>query len=917
MGREILITDSILAAHLKCKLKSQLIARSTIQETHALFQHRKKLEECHTQAGLDRLRKTVPTYELHEGTPPRNDLLENRYRFIINPLIIGPGFQSRVHALSNDLKRLGSQEKTLYPIRFIASAKLTEADKIALAFDAIVLSKFLHCEVGSGWAIYGPNFKTAKIDLSKLKARTKVIISEIANHLTTSEEPDFYLNKHCPECQFQSRCRKLLIERDDLSLLRTVTIREREKYRARGVLTVNQLSYTFKPRRSSQDCKTHEPSLKALAIRKNLVHVAGEPKLNIPSNAIYLDVEGVPELNFYYLIGWRYDCNGTATNKYAWADTTDEEQKIWWLFFNDLRRLGNVILIHYGRYEITFLSRMKKRYCQTAADIMAVDSLMKNAINILSFLWSQIYIPTYSNGLKEVAAYLGYQRKSADASGLHALMWRSEWDADRTAEAKHKLIAYNIEDCEATECVAKFVANIATCDEQGEKAYPCVSASSASKDFPHQFGPLEHAIADFKLINQAAYWKYQRSKVYVRTNRHLKTALKDRRASTENHLKATKIIQASRGRDKICVKCGGSSIHKHAHQSTLVVDLKFSPVGVRRQVIEYQYMRYRCWDCYYCYNEIPRQPRHGPGLHAFVTYSLFQLMISQHAVAENLTNLFGIRMSAGAVNIIKRNQADYYTATYNSILSRLQQNHVIYADETQIKIGKTTRYVWVLASTEDVYYFYSESRESSTIQKMIGDFRGVLVSDFYAAYDTIKCAKQKCLIHLMRDINDDLLKNPFDNELCAFARSFGDLLRPIVETIDRYGLKRRHFSKHKDSASAFIRSTTQKNFTSDAMLSYKKRLLRNADALFTFLDYDDVTWNNNNAEHAVKAVARLRNVVSQNWTERGVKEYLVLLSISETCHYRNINFLDFLRYRSTDLLSFSGRKRRIGVTATE
>jgi hypothetical protein len=625
----------------------------------------------------------------------------------------------------------------------------------------------------------------------------------------------------------------------------------------------------------------------------------------------------VPDLDFYYLIGWRYDCDGAATNKYAWADTVAEEQKIWRLFFNDLKKLGNVRLIHYGRYETSFLSRMKKRYCRTAADIEAVDNLMKNSINILSFLWSQIYVPTYSNGLKEVAAYLGYRWKSADASGLHALMWRSEWDENRTEASKHKLIAYNTEDCEATECVAKFIAKIAARTEQGERAYPCVSASSISKDFPHQFGPLEHATADFKLINQAAYWEYQRNRVYVRTNHHLKTALRDRTAGTEKRLGVTKVIQASRGRDKVCVKCGGGSIHKHAHQSALVVDLKFSLTGVRRQVIQYQYMRFRCWDCYYCYNELPRQPRYGPGLQAFVTYHLFQLMISQHAVAENITALFGFHMSAGAINIIKRNQADYYTTTYNSILSRLQQNHVIYADETQIKIGKATRYVWVLASTEDVYYFYGDSRESSIIQKMIGEFHGVLVSDFYAAYDTIKCAKQKCLIHLMRDINDDLLKNPFDNELCAFARSFGDLLRPIVETIDRYGLKRRHFSKHRDGASAFIRSITQKDFTSEAMISYRKRLLRNTDALFTFLDYDDVTWNNNNAEHAIKAVARLRNVVSQNWTERGVKEYLVLLSVAETCHYRNINFLEFLRYGSTDLVSFSRRKPRIGLTAIE
>jgi hypothetical protein len=47
-----------------------------------------------------------------------------------------------------------------------------------------------------------------------------------------------------------------------------------------------------------------------------------------------------------------------------------------------------------------------------------------------------------------------------------------------------------------------------------------------------------------------------------------------------------------------------------------------------------------------------------------------------------------------------------------------------------------------------------------------------------------------------------------------------------------------------------------------------------------------VPWNNNNAEHAIKAFARLRNVIGANGTPKGVREYLVLLSISETASTR-------------------------------
>ena len=54
-------------------------------------------------------------------------------------------------------------------------------------------------------------------------------------------------------------------------------------------------------------------------------------------------------------------------------------------------------------------------------------------------------------------------------------------------------------------------------------------------------------------------------------------------------------------------------------------------------------------------------------------------------------------------------------------------------------------------------------------------------------------------------------------------------------------------------------------------------------------------WNNNNAEHAIKAFAMLRPVIEGTTTEKGIHEYLVLLSICQTCRLKDVNFLDFLR----------------------
>jgi len=63
---------------------------------------------------------------------------------------------------------------------------------------------------------------------------------------------------------------------------------------------------------------------------------------------------------------------------------------------------------------------------------------------------------------------------------------------------------------------------------------------------------------------------------------------------------------------------------------------------------------------------------------------------------------------------------------------------------------------------------------------------------------------------------------------------------------------------------------------------------------FTFLDYDGVPWNNNNAEHAIKGFARVRRFADGRFTEDSIREYLVMLSVAETCGYHNIEVLEFL-----------------------
>jgi hypothetical protein len=275
-----------------------------------------------------------------------------------------------------------------------------------------------------------------------------------------------------------------------------------------------------------------------------------------------------------------------------------------------------------------------------------------------------------------------------------------------------------------------------------------------------------------------------------------------------------------------------------------------------------------------------------------------------------LNKLFDLHIPVGKVTAFKQGAAKAYEESYNSLVKSLCSGRLLHADETKVSVKGKTGFVWVCANLEEVAYIYSDTREGDLLHALLKDFTGVLVSDFYAAYDGIRCPQQKCLIHLIRDLNDDVLKHPYDEELKQLAQAFAGLVRPMVETVDRHGLKSHFLRKHRASVGRFYRQLSTMALRSEAAVKLRDRFQKNREKLFTFLSFDGVPWNNNNAEHAVKAFATLRNVIGGSATEKGIREYLILLSICETCKYKGLDFLDFLRSGEKNIDTFASSRKR-------
>lgn len=263
---------------------------------------------------------------------------------------------------------------------------------------------------------------------------------------------------------------------------------------------------------------------------------------------------------------------------------------------------------------------------------------------------------------------------------------------------------------------------------------------------------------------------------------------------------------------------------------------------------------------------------------------------------------------ASIINFIE-SFADNYRRTESILLMRLRESPFVHVDETRLSIRGVDHYVWVFTDGRHVVFRLTKTRETTVVQELLSGYQGVVVSDFYPGYDVLPCRQQKCWVHLIRDLNDDLWKFPFDEELQHFVLSVKDLIVPILKDIDRWGLRTKHLGKFTRQVDRFYRTVIDgKEYALEVPNKYQKRFVRYRESLFRFVEQDGIPWNNNTAERAIRHLAVQRKISGALYW-RGAVDYLELLGIAQTCRFQEKSFLKFLLSGEIDVDHFQSGKR--------
>lgn len=516
------ITSEFFEAFSKCPTKYSFRSKGETGTGNTFADWLAAQQKAYRIDGINRLTANGGVEDFITGHLDAATLKSGRWRLAVNCAVGANDLESQLDALERCALPKRGKRAQLVPVRFVRASKVTIEDKLLVGFDALVLTGMTGHEIPFGKLIHGPKYSSLKVKIPPLAREVRKQIEQMKRCLSAANPPGPVLSRRCTDCEFQVACRKEVIEKDDLSLLAGMTEKYRKKFNGKGIFTVTQLSYTFRPRRrpkrlASRGEKYHH-ALKALAIRERKVHIVGNPELKIEGTPVYLDVEGLPERDFYFLIGVRILTDDGLAQHSFWADNTEDEKRIWDDFMGLLATVENPTLVHYGSFETTFLKRMIARYGCPATD--ALDKAIERAVNLVSIIFAHIYFPTYSNSLKDIARFLSFEWSEPNAAGTQAVVWRHEWEKSHEPALKQKLIVYNAEDCEGLRRVTDFVSNLSTprVTSMDHDTADVVHAESLPRESPFNFRKVQFRLPELEKINQAAYWDYQREKILVKSS---------------------------------------------------------------------------------------------------------------------------------------------------------------------------------------------------------------------------------------------------------------------------------------------------------------------------------------------------------------------------------------------------------------
>lgn len=320
------------------------------------------------------------------------------------------------------------------------------------------------------------------------------------------------------------------------------------------------------------------------------------------------------------------------------------------------------------------------------------------------------------------------------------------------------------------------------------------------------------------------------------------------------------------------------------------------------RVVEHRSQHVRCPACgaRTC-GEPPREvlaSAFGPRLQAALVALSVRNRVSRRDVVELAEELFGARISTGAVEAILARASEALAEPHEGLLQRVRAARALNVDETGWRTAGERRALWGAFTKRHAYFAVTRDRHEDHAKNLLADTKAIVTSDRWWAYTHLPLTRrQLCWAHLKRDFAAHA-------EGLAAEKEFGEAGLELCERVfwawevfahtRERGELRRTIRQLQRTYKPIIRSFAAKRARNKRCRGMARNLLKAWPALWTFAARKGVEPTNNHAERALRSAVIYRKLSLGSQSETGELRVARLLSAHTTCRLQQRSLFAYL-----------------------
>jgi hypothetical protein len=305
---------------------------------------------------------------------------------------------------------------------------------------------------------------------------------------------------------------------------------------------------------------------------------------------------------------------------------------------------------------------------------------------------------------------------------------------------------------------------------------------------------------------------------------------------------------------------------------------------------------------------------YGPRLTALVGRLGSTYHLSHQKIQRLLDEAFGVRISTGGISCIRRRLNVFLEQPVGEALLWLQAQPILQADETSYRVGNADGnnpegrggWIWVVGNRWVRVFDLRLSRSAEVAKQLLGEtFAGILNCDRYGAYNVLPLEqRQFCWAHVVRDLvamaERSGVSRQIGQELLSLQQRLfehwhawlhGQVSRTELE--DMAAGIRQAFGARLEWAVA-LGSSPGETTPLARTLGICRALLKNLEALWTFLAHPEVEPTNNASERALRSAVIGRKLSLGVQSQWGGQLVARLLSVTTSLQQQGRSAIDFL-----------------------